>query len=161
MALGTVGLGWGAQIGGDVTHYLVVLTTPAAVADFTRTEVHLGAELDVAVGPLGRSASQAWHVSSTPSSTQKLHSAYAYAHSQGFFCGISLEGSVVRVRHDVTAKFYNHKTSPHELLTTPGRPHVTAAEPLYEALDQALQMEIPRNAFRPSQLLLLGPSPVT
>ena len=27
--------------------------------------------------------------------------------------------------------------------------------------DQALQMEIPRNAFRPSQLLLLGPSPAT
>lgn len=56
-ALGTVGMGWGALIGGDVTHYLVVLTTEKAVTDLVSSNsIQLGAELGVAVGPLGRGA---------------------------------------------------------------------------------------------------------
>jgi lipid-binding SYLF domain-containing protein len=56
-ALATVGMGWGALIGGDVTHYLVVLTTEKAVQDLVSSKsIQLGAELGVAVGPLGRGA---------------------------------------------------------------------------------------------------------
>jgi len=80
-----------------------------------------------------------------------LHSAYAYAHSQGLFAGISLEGSVVTVRKDVNAKFYGKTAPAADLLQYPGSV-VTAAQPLYAALDRALQIEIPKHAFRPSQL---------
>ena len=155
VALGTVGIGWGAQIGGDVTHYLVVLTTQQAVQDFGRGgggTVHLGAELDVAVGPAGRSASQQLQKSVSSVVDWTLHSAYAYAHSQGLFVGISLEGSVVTVRKDVNAKFYGRPASAADLLQCHGRSVVTAAEPLYDSLDRALQTEIPKHAFRPSQL---------
>ena len=56
-AMGTVGMGWGALIGGDVTHYLVVLTTEKAVQDLvSSSSIQLGAELGVAVGPVGRGA---------------------------------------------------------------------------------------------------------
>jgi lipid-binding SYLF domain-containing protein len=59
-AVGTVGMGWGALIGGDVTHYLIVLTTDQAVLDLVSINksrsVQLGAELGVAVGPVGRGA---------------------------------------------------------------------------------------------------------
>ena len=55
-AIGTVGVGWGAQIGGDITEYMIVCTTDKAVRAFSGSAgITLGAEIDVAVGPLGRS----------------------------------------------------------------------------------------------------------
>jgi lipid-binding SYLF domain-containing protein len=54
-----MGLGWGAVIGGDVTHYMIVLSTDDAVHDFGRNRtVHLGTELGISVGPMGIAASQ-------------------------------------------------------------------------------------------------------
>jgi lipid-binding SYLF domain-containing protein len=148
VALGTVGIGWGAQLGGDCTHYLVVLTNETAVANFADRKVSLGAEFDVSVGPVGRSASQ--QVQSSKDWT--LVSAYAYAHSQGFFVGVSLEGSVISVRHDVNIKFYGRPVQVSDLLKHPGRNTIVAAMPLYDALDRALQIPIPKHAFRPSSL---------
>ena len=56
-AVGTVGMGWGALVGADVTHFLVVLTTTQAVQDFvSATSLQLGAEMGLAVGPIGRGA---------------------------------------------------------------------------------------------------------
>jgi hypothetical protein len=132
-------------IGGDVTHYLVVLTTDQAVQDFVASSsVQLGAELGVAVGPVGRGAN-----SHLTAGDWTLHSAYAYAHSQGLFVGMSLEGSVVTVRNDVNAKFYGRACEPVDLLQQSGP---KAAEPLYQALDKAMRIEIPDGSFRPSYL---------
>lgn len=143
VAVGTVGLGWGALVGGDLTHYMIVLTTEEAVLDFGRNHtVHLGTELGVAVG-VGMAAAQ--QVQSTSQSVFQLHSSYAYAISSGFFVGISLEGSVLSIRSDVNAKFYGQPNlSAMELLQSPGVP---AAEPLYEALNTALLQEIPNTAL--------------
>ena len=146
-AVGTVGMGWGAQLGGEVTHYLIVLTTQKAVQDLVgSSSVQLGAELGVAVGPVGRAGT-----SHLQTGDWTLHQAYAYAHSQGLFVGMSLEGSVVAVRNDVNAKFYGvGAPQPAELLQLPGP---KAAEPLYRLLDQATQVQIPEGSFRPSQLI--------
>lgn len=144
-ALGTVGVGWGAQVGGDITHYLVVLTSMDAVKALTgNSSVNLGAELGVAVGPLGRGAQI--------SSSSRLQPAYAYAHSHGFFFGMSLEGSVVATRHDVNAKFYGSSVTPQELLLDGSIAPPRAAEPLYHALQEALETDMPEDGFRPSQL---------
>ena len=52
-----VGMGWGALAGCDVTHWMIVLTTPKAVRDLvSSSSVQLGAELGVTVGPMGRGA---------------------------------------------------------------------------------------------------------
>jgi hypothetical protein len=50
----------------------------------------------VAVGPLGRGAQSAVH-----SGDWTVHLTYAYGRQQGIFVGMSVEGSVVRVREDV------------------------------------------------------------
>lgn len=145
VAVATAGMGWGAQVGGDVTHYLIVLTNPKAVQDLvSSSSVTLGAELGVAVGPVGRGANS--HVQT---GDWTLHSAYSYAHSQGLFVGISLEGSVVRVRDDVNAKFYGQACNAPDLLRQAGP---TAAQSLYAALEQALRTEIKEGAFRPSEM---------
>ena len=77
-----------------------------------------------------------------------LHPAYAYAHSQGLFAGISLEGSIIAVRNDVNAKFYGCPCNAQELLRQRGP---KAAEPLYEALEKAMNVPIPEGSFRPTQ----------
>ena len=144
-ALGTVGLGWGAQIGGDITHYLIVLTSRKAVDSFAASSsVTLGAEFGVAIGPVGRGATS--HVSSS----SLLQPAYAYAHSQGLFVGISLEGSIINARHDLNTNFYGRQVNVEEILKYMDAPR--AAKPLYHALNHALAQDIPVDGIRPSTL---------
>lgn len=110
--------------------------------------VQLGAELSVAVGPIGRGAQG--HVQS---GDWTLHPAYAYAHSQGLFVGMSIEGSFLKVRPDVNASFYGSSLfDADELLATPGP---RAAWPLYQLLNRALDIDLHRHSFRPTQLLNL------
>ena len=144
VAVGTIGLGWGAVVGGDVTHYMIVFTTEEAVRDFGRNHtVHLGTELGISIGPTGMAASQ--QIQSKSKNILEYHSTYAYAISSGLFLGVSLEGSMISIRHDVNAKFYGQTNiSVADLLQTPGVP---AAEPLYDALDIATRQEIPEHAI--------------
>eukprot|EP00980_Cylindrotheca_fusiformis_P011429 scaffold2649_cov137-Cylindrotheca_fusiformis.AAC.4 len=146
LALGTLGMGWGMLAGGDITHYLVVLTTMEAVESLVNGTVQLGAELGVAVGPMGRSATSQVAASQTD---WAVHPAYAYAHSQGLFVGMSLEGSILTVRQDVNAKFYGYHATPEQVLSLPPP---KAAEPLYMALERAMATQIPEGSFRPSTL---------
>eukprot|EP00529_Nitzschia_sp_RCC80_P002171 CAMPEP_0113491598 /NCGR_PEP_ID=MMETSP0014_2-20120614/27637_1 /TAXON_ID=2857 /ORGANISM="Nitzschia sp." /LENGTH=555 /DNA_ID=CAMNT_0000385391 /DNA_START=59 /DNA_END=1722 /DNA_ORIENTATION=- /assembly_acc=CAM_ASM_000159 len=54
-AIGTVGMGWGMLAGGEVSNYLIVLTTDEAVDSIIGgTQVQLGTEIGMAVGPVGR-----------------------------------------------------------------------------------------------------------
>mmetsp|Transcript_15266 Transcript_15266/g.22103 ORF Transcript_15266/g.22103 Transcript_15266/m.22103 type:complete len:395 (+) Transcript_15266:1-1185(+) len=145
-AMGTVALGWGAQIGGDITHYCIVLTNKNAVETLCHNaSVTLGAELGVAAGPLGRSANS--HISSS----SVLQPAYAYAHSHGLFAGISLEGGVFKVRHDVNANFYGKHIEAREILSY--HPQPQAATPLYEAIQEALEQDLPSEGLRPSLMI--------
>jgi lipid-binding SYLF domain-containing protein len=155
-ALGTIGMGWGALAGADVTHYLVVLTSQEAVETMLSGTVQLGTELGIAVGPVGRSSQIATspdHVGWT------LHPAYSYAHSKGFFMGVSLEGSIICLRNDVNAKFYRRPgLSGEQILDLPPP---KAAASLYACLERALAIKIPEDGFRPSKLFQDKSQPVT
>ena len=98
----------------------------------------------MAVGPVGRGATS--HISSS----SLLKPAYAYAHSQGLFVGISLEGGIVNTRHDLNAKFYGRHVEVEEILKYMTAPR--AAQPLYDALNDALAQDIPEDGIRPSTL---------
>lgn len=144
-AVGLAGIGWGAQLGSDVTHCLVLFSTAQAVHDLVSAQtVQLGAAAGVAVGNAGRTAQSSVQLQ------MKLHRAHAYAHAQGLFVGLSLEGSWISVRDAVNAKFYGQSCHAGDLLHQAGPP---AAEPLYRALERALQIPITPNAFRPSEML--------
>jgi hypothetical protein len=141
-------MGWGVLGGGDITHYLVVLTTEEAVESMLRGTVQLGTELGIAIGPVGRTT----HVSASASNTEwTIHPAYSYAHSKGLFMGVSLEGSILSMRNDVNSKFYGRSGLTGDQIMDLSPPK--AAEPLYAVLDRALATEIPEDGFRPSQLL--------
>lgn len=50
------GVGWGLQIGAELTDVMLILSTDSAVNTFkSRAQISVGAELGVSVGPIGRS----------------------------------------------------------------------------------------------------------
>jgi lipid-binding SYLF domain-containing protein len=107
-AIGTGGVGFGLQIGGEVTEFVLVLNTYDAVQAFSREgNVELGAALSVAAGPVGRSA----EAGVTP-----IAAVYTYSISQGLFAGASLEGTVIVTRSDANAKYYGRSVTPQQIL---------------------------------------------
>jgi lipid-binding SYLF domain-containing protein len=134
-AIGTIGLGWGLQIGGELVEIVLVLGSDAAVQVFHKPQVNLGAGLDITIGPVGRAASAAGAVSSVG-----VNANYGYSHSRGLYAGLALQGTVIVTRTDLNRKFYGRELEPSDLLSgSVGQP--TAAKPLYDALagiDEAL-----------------------
>ena len=132
-AVAISGVGWGFQIGGELTDVVLILNTQHAVNAFSSmTQVSLGTELAVSLGPVGRSAGTDMHAGENGASA-----AFSYAHSKGFFGGISLEASIINTRSDVNRQFYGMTVRPIDLLCGKhSRPK--AAEPLYRALTEVM-----------------------
>src|SRR6266852_8881555 len=82
-AIGTGGAGFGLQIGAQVTEFVIILNTDAAVKAFAQSaNVALGGDLSVAAGPIGRTVE---------AGLLPVAAVYTYSRSQGLFAGISLE----------------------------------------------------------------------
>jgi SH3 domain-containing YSC84-like protein 1 len=108
-AIGTGGAGFGFQIGGEVTEFVMILNTDAAVKAFSHdVNVTLGGDISVAAGPLGRNA----EVGIMP-----VAAIYTYSRSQGLFAGVSLEGTVIGTRNDANAEYYGRPVTPQEILS--------------------------------------------
>src|SRR2546427_5019393 len=108
-AIGTGGAGFGFQIGAEVTEFVFILNTDAAVQAFSRdVNVTLGGDISVAAGPIGRTASAAV----TP-----VAAIYTYSRSPGLFAGVSLEGTVIGTRNDTNAEYYGRRVTPEEILS--------------------------------------------
>ena len=91
-AVGAAGVSIGAQVGGELNEILLVLNTREALASLTgSTQVKLGLNLSVAMGPVGR------QIEGTGVAGGKGSAAcYAYAVSRGAFAGVALDGTVRR-----------------------------------------------------------------
>jgi lipid-binding SYLF domain-containing protein len=108
-AVGTGGAGFGLQIGAEVTEFVFVLNTDAAVQAFSRdVNVTLGGDVSVAAGPIGRHAE---------AGVMPVAAIYTYSRSQGVFAGVSLEGTVIGTRNDANAEYYGQRVTPEEILS--------------------------------------------
>ncbi|KAI9089480.1 hypothetical protein DFS34DRAFT_639362 [Phlyctochytrium arcticum] len=128
-AIGTAGMGFGGQIGAELTDFVIILNTTSAVKAFSHGgNVTLGGNLSVAAGPIGRNAEAAGTVGN-------FAAIFSYSKTRGLFAGVSIEGSVIVERKDTNATFYHRKIGAKELLsgTVPPPP---AAEELYRALNR-------------------------
>lgn len=131
-AIGTAGVSWGALIGGEVTDYMILLTSLDAVRTFAGNgQISLGGEIGVSVGPLGRTGAADLHLNKEGG----FCTAYSYSHSKGLFAGVSLEGAVIYARDDVNQTFYAREVTPNGLLLGQVTPP-NAADPLYQALGE-------------------------
>ena len=108
-AIGTGGAGFGFQVGGQVTEFVVILNTRAAVKAFARGgNVEFGGALSVAAGPVGRAAE---------AGILPVAAVYTYSRSQGLFAGASLEGTILVAQSDKNARYYGASVTPEEILS--------------------------------------------
>ncbi|MDB6072886.1 MAG: hypothetical protein JWO89_526 [Verrucomicrobiaceae bacterium] len=105
----TTGIGFGPQVGGQVTDVVLVLNTKEAVRAFTSgTTAQLGGALSVAAGPIGRAAE---------AGVTDRAAIYAYSLNKGLFAGASLEGTVITARDDANARYYKQQVTPASILS--------------------------------------------
>lgn len=129
-AIQAMGISWGALAGAQISDHVFLLMTDAAVELMMNDDgsIQLGADIGIAVGPLGRALEA--NVGATHTATAPI---YTYSLSKGLYAGVSLDGKVIRTRHRMNEKFYGHQVHPAALLNgeVPSPP---AAQPLYDAL---------------------------
>ncbi len=107
--VGTGGAGWGPQIGVEITDFVFVLNTNAAVRAFSRDgNLTLGADASAAAGPVGRDAQ---------AGVMPAAAIYTYSRSKGLFAGASLEGAVIATQKTSNARYYGRSVRARDILT--------------------------------------------
>jgi lipid-binding SYLF domain-containing protein len=123
--IATGGGGWGLQAGAEVTDFVIVLNSNAAVQAFSRGgNVTIGADVSAAAGPVGRTAAGAV----TPTAA-----VYTYSKSKGLFAGVSLEGAVIGTQRQSNFRYYGRPVRADSILSGIIKPPPGAA-PLLGAL---------------------------
>ncbi|KAL1407569.1 hypothetical protein Q8F55_007002 [Vanrija albida] len=113
-ALAVGGMGFGGQVGAEVTDFMIVLNSRSAVASFMSAgSFTLGGNLSVAVGPLGRNA----EASGAVNTKAQLAAMYSYSKTRGLFGGVSVEGSVIAERQDANRIAYGGNPTAKQILT--------------------------------------------
>ncbi|MEP6937124.1 MAG: lipid-binding SYLF domain-containing protein [Chthoniobacterales bacterium] len=106
--VGIGGAGWGLQLGAQLTEFVFVLNSDAALRAFSRDDnVTLGADVSAAAGPVGRDL----QAGVTPQAA-----IYTYSRSKGLFAGASLEGAVIATQKTANARYYGHTVHAREIL---------------------------------------------
>jgi lipid-binding SYLF domain-containing protein len=119
------GASFGFQIGGEASEVILLAMTQRGVTALLSHSVKLGADVGIAVGPVGAGASAA----SANISVDIL----SFSKSKGLYGGISLEGAVVATRDGLNEAYYGKPARPMDILI---RGDVTspASDPLIGAV---------------------------
>nr|XP_016483182.1 PREDICTED: zinc finger FYVE domain-containing protein 16-like [Nicotiana tabacum] len=134
-AISSFGVGWGAQAGGELTDFIIVLRTTDAVKTFGG-DAHLsvGAGVSAAAGIIGRTAE-----ADLRAGTGGYAACYTYSCSKGAFVGCSLQGSVVTTRTRENSRFYGSQSLKASEILLGSLPRPPAAATLYRALADLYQ----------------------
>ena len=117
--IATGGGGWGLQAGAEVTDFVIVLNSDAAVQAFSRGgNVTIGVDLSAAAGPVGRTAAGA---------VMPTAAVYTYSRSKGLFVGVSLEGAVIGTQRQSNFNYYERLVRADSILTGVIKPPPGAA----------------------------------
>ncbi|KAK0221602.1 hypothetical protein IW262DRAFT_1473750 [Armillaria fumosa] len=144
--IATGGLGWGLQIGADITDFVVVLNSEDAVRAFSiGGNVTIGGNVSAAAGPIGTGGS-------VQASLAHPAPMFSYSKSKGLFAGLSLEGTVLIERKDANREFYGSPVPARDILG--GRvPPPEVASKLYEIIEAAEGLDesgLPEAAYVPT-----------
>jgi lipid-binding SYLF domain-containing protein len=117
--IATGGGGWGLQAGAQITDFVIVLNTDAAVRAFSRGgNVTIGVDLSAAAGPVGRTAAGA---------VMTTAAVYTYSRSKGLFVGVSLEGAVIGTQRQSNFNYYERLVRADSILSGVIKPPPGAA----------------------------------
>ncbi|KDN51652.1 hypothetical protein RSAG8_00198, partial [Rhizoctonia solani AG-8 WAC10335] len=152
--IGTAGVGWGLQIGADITDFVIVLNSEEAVRAFSMGgNVTIGGNISAAAGPIGTGAAvQASLASPAPMfSYSKSKGLFAGLSLEGLFAGLSLEGTILIERKDANRDFYGSDVPANDILN--GRvPPPEVAGKMYEVIEAAEGLDdsgLPSSAYIP------------
>jgi len=124
LAKGSVGF----QIGAQSTDLVLLIMNRRGMDKLLSDKVSLGADMSVAAGPVGRTASAA-------TDAQLSAEILSYSRSQGLFAGINLSGGALKPDKDADARAYGANVDAHELIQGKQRP-LAEATPFLNALRQ-------------------------
>jgi len=129
-AIGTIGAGFGGQLGFELTDFVFILNDANAVKTFAQAgSLTFGGNVSIAAGPVGRNAEAAG-----AASLKSVAGIFSYSKTKGLFAGVSMEGSGIIERRDANEKLYGRRWTARELLS--GQvPPPPAAEPLFRVLN--------------------------
>lgn len=99
---------FGLQAGGDASEVVLLAMTERGVAALLSSSAKLGADVGIAVGPVGMGASAATANLSVDIIT--------YARSKGLYAGISLDGAAVATRDALNKAYYGKEVTPTDIL---------------------------------------------
>jgi SH3 domain-containing YSC84-like protein 1 len=116
----------GPQIGGEAAEIVLLVMTQQGLDSMLATSLKLGADVEVAAGPVG---------TGTKAATADI---LAFSRTKGLFAGVSVEGAVVATREGWNEDYYGKPARPAEILRE--RKVANAqADPLREALAMVSQ----------------------
>lgn len=146
--IATGGVGWGLQIGADITDFVIVLRNEEAVRAFSQGgNVTIGGAVSATAGPIGTGGSVESAIATTPTPM------FSYSKSKGLFAGLSLEGTVLIERKDANRDFYGSPVPARDILG--GRvPPPEVASRLYEIIEAAEGLDetgLPQEAYIPNE----------
>lgn len=134
----TAGAGVGGQVGAEVTDFVFILNTDAAVESFAQFgSVTLGGNCSVAAGPLGRNAEV-----DGSASLKNVAAVFSYSKTKGLFAGVSVEGSVLVERREANRKFYGNNCKAAHILSGQVAPPPACA-PLMRILNSRAFSRVP------------------
>ncbi|EJC97837.1 DUF500-domain-containing protein [Fomitiporia mediterranea MF3/22] len=144
--IATGGVGWGLQVGADITDFVVVLNSEDAVRAFSMGgNVTIGGNISAAAGPIGTGGS-------VQASLAHPAPMFSYSKSKGLFAGLSLEGTVLIERKDANRDFYG-SAIPARMILGGQVPPPEIASRLYEIIEAAEGLDetgLPGEAYVPS-----------
>jgi len=97
---------FGLQIGADVSEIVMIVRTKKGLEEFYSTDVKLGVETSMAVGPVGEGVSAQGIAADIIS----------YARKKGAFAGMSLDGAAVAVSDAANGAYYGKPVRPVDIL---------------------------------------------
>jgi lipid-binding SYLF domain-containing protein len=118
----------GFQIGASSTDLIMLVMNERGASKLLESKFTLGAEVSVAAGPVGRTA--------TAQTDVQMHAdILSWSRSQGLFAGVALQGATLRQDLDDNGALYGKKLENRDIVTT-GVPAPKAAAALIALLNR-------------------------
>jgi SH3 domain-containing YSC84-like protein 1 len=128
--LNITGASFGLQIGVQSTALLLVITNDRGMERFYGDKFKLGADIDIAAGPVGRSAGAGTDINLKAS-------IYSYSMSKGLFAGLSLSGALMSSDDEANASYWGSRYNPRDILNK--RATTGQIQPLLSVLNDLIK----------------------
>lgn len=104
-----VGGSWGLQIGGQATDIVLLVMNRRSIDGLLQGKFKLGADADVAAGPVGRAAEASTDI-------QLKGGILSYSRNRGLFAGLKLGGAVLAQHNAANQELYGKEITAREIM---------------------------------------------